>query len=286
MSTENDPPIWLEVSAALLVPAAAVGFSRVFEISDTVFPIIGASLVSSAIAVMCRRLRLPLFITAIVSFGLLSLLLVNRYAPGTARLGVVPTAETVDQLRALADELVVGFQELKSPVPAVPAFVAASMVGAWILAFLTDWGAMRLRLAFEPVFPSCLLFLFTSIPPISAGQNRVVSTFIYASAIAVWAVAQRLNRMMQQDMWLPNHERRGPLAIGRMGTALAGFAVIAGTIIGTNLPWADADPIYSFSPQEDPTRVVISPFVNIRDRLVDQADVELFTVAADEPSYW
>lgn len=286
MNRDANPPLWLEAAAALLVPAAAVGFSRVFELSDTVFPIIGASLVSSAIAIMCRRLRLPLLVTAVVSVGLLSLLVMNRYAPGTAQFGVVPTGETVTALRAVVDELVVSFQEMKSPVPAVPAFVAAAMVGAWIMAFLTDWGAMRLQLAFEPVFPSALLFIFTSIPPVSAGQNRIISTFIYASAIAVWAVAQRVHKLMQEDLWLPNHERRGPFAVGRLGSSLAAMAVIAGTIVGANLPWADAEPIYSFSPQQDPTRVVVSPFVNIRNRLVEQTNVELFTVTADEPSYW
>ncbi len=283
---ETHPPIWMEVAAALLVPAAAVGFSRVFESSDTVMPIIGASLVSSAIAVMCRRLRLPLVVTAVVSLGLLSLLVMNRYAPGTARFGILPTGQTTTALEQLVEQLVVSFQEMKSPVPAVPAFVAAAMVGAWIMAFLTDWGAMRLRLAFEPVFPSGLLFIFTSIPPVSAGQNRILSTFIYATAIAVWAVAQRVHKLMQEDLWLPNHERRGPFAVGRLGASLAAVAVIAGTMIGANLPWADAEPIYSFSPQQDPTRVVVSPFVNIRNRLVEQANVELFTVTAEEPSYW
>lgn len=286
MNRDTNPPIWLEAASALLVPAAAVGFSRVFELSDTVFPIMGAALVSSAVAIMCRRLRLPLLVTAVISLGLLSLLVMNRYAPGTARFAVVPTGETVTALRAVVDQLVISFQELKSPVPAVPAFVAAAMVGAWIMAFLTDWGAMRLRLAFEPVFPSGLLFIFTSIPPVSAGQNRITSTFIYAAAIAMWAVAQRVYKLMQEDLWLPNHERRGPFAVGRLGSALAAVAVIAGTIVGANLPWADAEPVYSFSPQQDPTRVVVSPFVNIRNRLVDQADVELFTVTAEEPSYW
>ncbi len=286
MTNDTHPPIWLEAAAALLVPAAAVGFSRVFLDLDTILPVVGAALVSSAVAVMCRRLRLPLLLTAVVSVALLSLLVINRYAPGTARFGVIPTGQTVTAMGDLVDQLVVSFQEMKSPVPYVPAFVAAAMVGAWIMAFLTDWGAMRLRLAFEPVFPSGLLFIFTSIPPVSAGQNRIISTLVYASAIALWAVAQRIHKLMQEDIWLPNHERRGPFAVGRLGAALAAAAVLVGTVLGSNLPWADAEPVYSFSPQQDPTRVVVSPFVNIRSRLVDQTNVELFTVTADEPSYW
>ncbi|MGB5760184.1 MAG: transglutaminaseTgpA domain-containing protein, partial [Acidimicrobiales bacterium] len=47
-----------------------------------------------------------------------------------------------------------------------------------------------------------------------------------------------------------------------------------------------ADPVYSFNEQGDPTRVVVSPYVNIRSRLVSQTSQELFTVAADKPTYW
>ena len=126
-----------------------------------------------AVAVLTRRLRVPLVLSALISLGLLGALIVNRYAPGTARLGLIPTQATADQLRLLFDELVRNFQELKSPVPALQPFVAASMVGAWIMAFLTDWGAMRLRLAFEPVLPAGLLFIFTSVPPISSDRRPI-----------------------------------------------------------------------------------------------------------------
>ncbi|MEL7210595.1 MAG: DUF3488 and transglutaminase-like domain-containing protein, partial [Actinomycetota bacterium] len=42
----------------------------------------------------------------------------------------------------------------------------------------------------------------------------------------------------------------------------------------------------SFRDTGDPTRVVVSPFVNIQSRLVQQTDIELFTVASEQPSYW
>lgn len=35
-----------------------------------------------------------------------------------------------------------------------------------------------------------------------------------------------------------------------------------------------------------PTRVIVSPFVEVRSRLTAEASTELFTVTADEPSYW
>lgn len=286
MKNNQSPPIWLEVASALLVPAACIGFIRVFIDGSTVLPVVGAALLSTAVAVLARRLRVPLVVATLVSAALLGALIINRYAPGTARLGLIPTGETVDQLRLLFDELILNFQELKTPVPGLQPFVAAAMIGAWIMAFLTDWGAMRLRLAFEPVLPSGLLFIFTSIPPVSAGGNQVLATVVFGAAIAAWAVSQRAANLLQRGVWLANDHRRGPISIGTTGAVVAAIAVLAGSLVGGRLPGAGADPVYSFKDQGDPTRVVVSPFVNIKSRLVSQTSQELFTVAANEPSYW
>lgn len=283
---DQQPPIWLEISAALLVPAACIGFSRVFRDFSTVLPIVGAALLSSAVAVLARRLRVPLIVSTLISALLLIGLIANRYAPGTSRFGLIPTGETVDALRALFDELIQNFQELKTPVPALQPFVAASMVGAWVMAFLTDWGAMRLRLAFEPVLPSALLFVFTAIPPVSAGQNQILSTVIFGAAVAAWAVSQRAANLLQRGVWLANDHRRGPASIGTAGAVVAAIAVLAGAVVGPRLPGAGADPIVTLEDQGDPKRVVVSPFVNIRSRLVSQTSQELFTVTADRASYW
>ncbi len=286
MTQDPQPPVWLELIAAMLVPAACIGFGRVFIEFSTVLPIIGAALLSSAVAVMARRLRVPLILSALISLVLLGALIVNRYAPGTARFVIIPTSATIDQLQLLLDDLVINFQELKTPVPALQPFVAASMVGAWIMAFLTDWGAMRLRLAFEPVLPSGLLFIFTSIPPVSAGGYQVLSAVVFGAAVAAWAVGQRSANLLQRGVWLANDHRRGPVSIGAAGAVVAAVAVLAGAVVGGRLPGAGADPVYSFNEQGDPTRVVVSPYVNIRSRLVSQTSQELFTVAADKPTYW
>ncbi len=283
---QQQPPIWLEVAAALLVPSACFGFLRVFAESSALLPIIGAALLSSAVAVLARRLRLPLVVSAAISLGLLGALIVNRYAPGTARLGLIPTQATADQLRLVFDELVRNFQELKSPVPALQPFVAAAMIGAWIMAFLTDWGAMRLRLAFEPVLPAGLLFVFTSVPPISAGGNQLLATILFGAGVAAWAVSQRAATLLQRGVWLAHDHQRGPASIGAAGAVVATIAVLAGALLGGRLPGAGADPVYSFQNQGDPTRVVVSPFVNIRSRLVTQTGLELFTVTSDKANYW
>jgi transglutaminase-like putative cysteine protease len=69
---------------------------------------------------------------------------------------------------------------------------------------------------------------------------------------------------------------------------LSTAAVVAGAITGPRLPGADADPVVDWRDvgEDDPTRVVVSPLVDIQTRLIDQADVELFSVRSPRAGYW
>lgn len=283
MSRPADRPIVLEVFAALLVPAGAFGFIRVFvEIGD-VTPIIGASLMSSALAVALRRLRVPLALAAIVSLASISLLLIARYAPGTSRYLIVPTGDTVDELRLLVDDGLERFRALRAPVPALPPFIAATMIAAWIMAFLTDWGAHRLRLAFEPVLPAGLLFIFSAV--LGDGSRRILSTVVFAAAVVAWAVAQRAMSLARAT-WLSADRQRGPAGVAR-SAALVGMAVLlGGLLVGPRLPGAGEEELYYWRNRTDPTRQAISPFVEISNRLVEQQDVDLFRVTSSQPTYW
>ena len=99
-----DAPLAVEVASALLVPAGVFGFIRVFESGSDILPVVGACLMSTALSVALRRLRVPLLAAAIVSVAALAVLIINRYAPGTARLGIIPTGETRDAFDLLVDD--------------------------------------------------------------------------------------------------------------------------------------------------------------------------------------
>ena len=284
MSRRGMPPATLEIAAALLVPAASYGFVRVFAHGDSVIPIVGAALLSTAVAVLLRRLRVPLPAAAAISLFFLMALIANRFTPNTVRFGFIPTGATLDEARVLADELVINFQELKTPVEALNPFIATAMIAAWVMAFLTDWGALRLRLAFEPVLPAGLLFIFSAV--LGAGTHRVITTVVFAVAIAFWAVVQRTVNLAEGNAWLANDRRRGTTGVAQAAAVFAAMAVIAGIVVGPRLPGADAQEMLSFRDQGDPTRVVVSPFVSIEARLVEQSATQLFTVASSQPSYW
>lgn len=284
MSTATPPPLRLEIAAALLVPSAAFGFIRVFSDAVAIRPIIGASFLATGLAIVARRLRVPLFLSALLSVLGLVLLIVRRYAPGTAGRGVIPTSESLDVLNVLLDEGVAQFRVLRAPVEPLDPFVAAAIIGCWAMAFLTDWGAMRLRLAFEPVLPAGLLFVFTAV--LGSGDHRLISTLVFVVGVVTWAIVQRTVHLGETAVWLRADARRGPGSLVRGSVALCAIALVAGLVGGARLPGAQSDEWYTWRNEGDPVRQVISPYVSIAARLTEQRSTRLFTVRSERPAYW
>ncbi len=276
-------PVVSETAALALVPAAAVGFIRIFENTADVVPIAAAGVASSLLALVLRYARVPLVIAAPISLLVLAVGLMNWLAPATASFGVIPTEETRLALRLVGDETLDQFRAQRAPVTAIQGFIAAAIAGAWIAAFIVDWAALRLRLAFEPVLPAGLLFIFSSV--IGSGEYQVISTLIFAAAIVFWTVANRLARE-RQNLWLTTDRQRGPSRIAAGAAGFGAVTIALGLLAGPLLPGAGESELLDWRNSGDPTRVVISPFVNIGSRLVNQKDTELFRVTTNRPSYY
>ena len=74
----------------------------------------------------------------------------------------------------------------------------------------------------------------------------------------------------------------------RTGAGLVGITVLAAVIAAPIMPGYDEEAVWDvndFDEEPDP-RVVISPLVDIRARLVDQTDSEVFTVQSPVRDYW
>src|SRR5690606_2097948 len=69
---------------------------------------------------------------------------------------------------------------------------------------------------------------------------------------------------------------------------IVGAAVVVGTVVGPNLPGADSEAVVAWRElsRDTPTRVVLSPMVSLQTSLVEQANVEVFTVRAERGAYW
>jgi transglutaminase-like putative cysteine protease len=274
----------LELPTMALVPAACYAFVGVFTETTPVWQIMGAALISSLLAASLRRLRIPLIVASILSIVGLAMYLTLQFGEGTGYYGAVPSRETLEVARLLSDEGAVQFRELRAPVPSTPAFVALATIGAWVMAMLTDWGAMRLRLAFEPILPAALLFAFASI--LGVAGNELRATVIFAITVVVWATIQRTLRLRDNQTWLTSDLRRGPAAVARPAAAFGAIAIAGGLLAGPLLPGAQDGELFYWRNGGEPTRFVVSPFVKLDNRLVEQRDVDLFTVVSDQPSYW
>lgn len=276
--------VLLELATIGLVPAACYAFIGVFEEPSATYQIMGAAVVSSALAAILRRSHFPLILASVLSLVGLGLFLTAQFGEGSGYYGVIPDRETFDVANLLIDEGAVQFRELRSPVPSAPAFLALAMIGAWVMAMLTDWGALRLRLAFEPVLPGALLFAFGSILGISG--KEILATLVFAAAVVAWATVQRMIRLRDNQTWLTTDLKRGPVAVARPAAAFGAVAVLVGLLLGPILPGAQEGELFYWRNGGEPTRFVVSPFVKLDNRLVEQRDVDLFTVTAEEPSYW
>jgi len=294
MKTHLRQPIYLEASVAALVPAATFSLIRIFESRTDVIPLMAAALVSSLICFAARWIGLSLFPSLILSLSLLTLIAGSVYASETTVAGIIPTPETFSGFRDLAVNTVNDFNNQAAPIEATDSFLFSGFIISWLMTFLTDWGAMRLRLAFEAALPAVLIFILASVETVNTGKHTLLTTVILGLAIGMWAVSQRYRRISSDNLVVskPNKlngslrtNNRLVLAIFASGLSVIIVAVSVGAAWGRFLPYAEESAILSFN-NTSRVREVSNPFIDLEQRLVEQSDQSLFTVTSSERSYW
>ena len=274
-----------EVSLTLVTAAAVVGMHRLF-IDGTYRPALLAQAVAAhAVVALLRRARvsLPLSALATVLAGLLALTW-GHYLDTTAAL--VPTGRT---LTAAGDDLSAAwrlFQDVQAPAPVDTGFLLAAGAAVWVMVFVADWAAFRASATFEALLPSATLFLFAAA--LGAPGGRVAGAAVYAAAAMLFVLIRRTLEQESTAAWAATHRSRGRWSLLGTGLVLVGVAVAAGAGAGPNLPGADDEAVIAWRDFGDSTepRVVVSPMVDIQARMLDQPEVELFTVKSDHPEYW
>lgn len=315
---------WLaEAALAAVTVAAAAGLSRLF--TDTSFLPDAAALALTAhvVAAAVRRAGLSSLVGTLL--GLWSLVLtatVLLYAD-TAWF-VLPTADTV---RTAEQHLVEGWRLLSAspaPVEPVPGLVLAGGLILGTSALLADTAAFRARSAGYAVAPAAAVWLVSAA--VGSGEEAVRHAALFGGAVGAALLLLRLCDR-RADPWVEARPGRGTLALGRAGAGALIVALAIGILAGPRLPGAQADPwvdlaslefteaapwIDRSSPEPEPwadfgpplddaaatpdeaaadvdgRRVLVSPLVQVRSRLVALSDRELFTVAVseDERQYW
>ncbi len=274
-----------ETALTAVTLAVVLGFSRLFVGWDFFWPLAAVALYTHLMTMTLRRRGVGVALSSVITFAGFAVLGSWLWFLDTTAV-LFPTPSTLDALSTELDESWAAFRELAAPVPTQPGFLIASAVAIVFAVFLADWAAFRLWSPVEAVVPATTLFIFCAL--LGADQQRVTSAVVFSAAVLFFLLAHRVARIEAQSGWLTADIERGSRWLLRTGVWLGALAVLVGAVFGPNVPGASDVALVDWRGTDAgaPSRVTISPLVDIRQRLTEQSDAEVFTVEADAPAYW
>ena len=272
-----------EVALALITLGAVLGMGRLFAGGDWIAPLAINAVVAHGTAVVLRRGR-ALGLAAIVMAIAAALVVTWTCYWATTTLGI-PTGDTLSLVR----------HDLPTPgrVPgrqgargALTGFVVASALAIWCIAYVADWAAFRLWVPFESTFPAGTLFLFTALLGTDRGQ-ALVRGRVRGDAPRLPPPAPAGPPGGHHPLGGGTPSGRPPLAAHRRGRARHG----RGPRRGRDRSAAPRGRCRRRARPERPQRRRAAaghhqPAGRHPGRLVQQANVEVFTVRSTARAYW
>src|SRR5690606_5373643 len=139
---------------------------------------------------------------------------------------------------------------------------------------------------FEALLPATTLFLFAAA--LGGPGSPVASAAVFAGAALLYVLLHRTANQERSSRWAGGRRAQGRTSLVGTGAMILGIAVIAGIVAGPTLPGAADEAIIAWRDinRSEPTRVVLSPLVSLNTNLVEQSNVEVFTVRSERPAYW
>ena len=265
-----------------LSAATVVGMCRVFAGWAFVRPLLTVVLTLHLASWVTRRVRFhPLVSVLVLWLALIETLAVTFYR-GSLHWWL-PSAATVDAVRADVHLAWSQFPTAVSPVVASGPFVVVAAIALGIAALLSDAFAFRALGRLEAVLPSGVVFIFTAA--FGTSRGRIASSALwFAMAYVVIALVGQLAQQPRQQRGAvtPN----GLLSVVPTAAACAAICALGAAWVGPALPGAHSDALIEPRRGGTDTGTLLSPLVDIRSRLIRLSDIELFTVGAEQPRYW
>ena len=275
-----------EGALAAIALVTVLALRRVFIGTDWFPPLALQVLAAHGLAAWLRRRGVALVPAILVTAAAGVLAIAWIYAGELTTFGL-PTRVTFHHLGHLVSDALTAFSDVKAPTDALDGFLIASSVAVWLGAILADWAAFRVDAPLEATLPSATLFVLAAV--LGADVDRVLLTGLWIACVFAFVLFRRAERLGEAATWVGERRAAGPRTMVLLGAALAIAAVTVAALVGPRLPGAQSAAIVSLTDigKSGPgTRVTVSPLVDIRSRLVDQADVEVFTVRSSVRDYW
>lgn len=260
--------------------AVAVGFARVFSGWPFLRDMIVVVVVGHGVSFALRRLRVTGWIAVPALVVVLAWLLAILHYPDTLSGGVVPWSATWDRATAELALVRQQFPTAIAPVAYAAGWVTLSGVALALVLVMADSFAFRAEARGEALVPGGVLFVF--VAALGDERLRIGSTGLLVAAGVVAVVALRHLHQSRRSPSITVGRRASFVLPATVATAVA-IALVAG-VVGPRIPGAGAEPLYETT--GGGTTNVLNPLVDIRSRLTNRGNVELFRVNSDAPAYW
>lgn len=275
-----------EVLFALVSVTTVLSLRRVFAGGDWVAPMLLHVVLAHATVSLLRRRHVGTLV-AVAGAAVVGVVAIAAVHAGDLTAYGIPTPAALDGLLTLMADAFGQFSEVKAPAEPLDGFLVASAAAVWAGAIVGDWAAFRSDAALEAVLPAGSLFAVASV--LGADVDRIPLAGAWIASVLAFVLVRRADRLGRRATWVGDHRTRGPRALVVLGIGLALAASVIAAVVGPRLPGAESEAVVSLTElgdDEPGTRVTVSPLVDIRSRLVQQADVEVFTVRSEVRSYW
>ncbi len=280
----GQPTLERDIAASLAVAAfslaVAAGFARVFSGWDFMTDLVVVVVVGHGTGLVVRRLSLNSWFAVPIVAAALVWAIAVLYYPDTLSFGL-PTGATWELFQLELTGVREQFRTAVAPVIYGAGWDVLAAIGLAIAVLLADVFAFRAAARAETLVPGGVLFVFVgalgddrlrvelTVLLVGVGVVTVAVLRTYGSPAVAGAGSSRAVR----QLW--------PAVIAVAVTV----AVVAG-FVGPRLPGADAAPLYETRGRGGGVTEVVSPLVDIRSRLTNRSDRELFRVQASAESYW
>lgn len=282
-------PLIRSGALALVSVATAFAFARVFSDARFVPVVVGAAVIPHAVGAVARLRKwrpVPTIILASVATGAF---LVWMVAASTTAYGF-PTPATARRVAHLVDG---GWQVFRvgiAPVRANAGVVLLCAIVVAVAAIVADAVARRPEVTLAALAPTLVVFVL--VGTLGSDHLRYPTTIAYiAAALAELAIANTA-RVEAGRTWFTGRRLASDAAVVRSAAAVGGIALLIALVITPLIPGVDNPPLLRYrnsggaggSGFGDYTSV--SPLVDLRARLRERSDVELFRVQSPQRLPW
>jgi len=274
------------IALAVVTVAAVLSMRRLFDGWSYAGPVITAALATHLGAWWARRRDGNIVWAPAAPLAALAVVVSWVLYPETT-FYAIPTADTLRTMQHELHNALNDFHTMVAPAPATHGFILACVLGAVLVAGLADWAAFRMRAALESTIPSFGLFVF--VAALGTSRGRTLSTTIELASILAFVLVHEATQQSRIAGWVGNRSSGAAMSVAKAGGAIAGVALVVALVAAPRLPGASSSALVSWrasSTSGSSARSTVSPFVDIRGRLQENSDVEVFTVTTTEHAYW